>query len=233
MDLVYRPIIGLALAVFQGLGLRFTVSGSEHVPTTGGAVMALNHIGYLDFTFAGLAARPAGRLVRQFLLVVASALALAFVAMVSVTSFVVVRSRPTTTAAARASDAQPSEAASTPSTPAKCCPGESEIACQMRISAGAACGGESPRTSPQAFDRPAAARALGISVSSCKRTDGPTGAGHVKVTFQPSGSVSAVEVEAPYAGTATGACIAQRYRGATVPAFTGGPLAVGKTFAIE
>ena len=64
MDLVYRPIIGLALAVFQGLGLRFTVSGSEHVPTTGGAVMALNHIGYLDFTFAGLAARPAGRLVR-------------------------------------------------------------------------------------------------------------------------------------------------------------------------
>lgn len=166
-------------------------------------------------------------------LIVASALALAFVAMVSVTSFVVVRSRPTTTAAARASDAQPSEAASTPSTPAKCCPGESEIACQMRISAGAACGGESPRTSPQAFDRPAAARALGISVSSCKRTDGPTGAGHVKVTFQPSGSVSAVEVEAPYAGTATGACIAQRYRGATVPAFTGGPLAVGKTFAIE
>ena len=64
MDLVYRPIIGLALGVFKSLDLRFTVSGSEHVPTTGGAVMAVNHIGYLDFTFAGLAARPAGRLVR-------------------------------------------------------------------------------------------------------------------------------------------------------------------------
>ena len=63
-DPVYRAIIGLALAVFKGLDLRFTVSGSEHVPTAGGAVMAVNHVGYLDFTFAGLGARPAGRLVR-------------------------------------------------------------------------------------------------------------------------------------------------------------------------
>ena len=34
------------------------------MPRTGGAVMAINHVGYLDFTFAGLAAQPAGRLVR-------------------------------------------------------------------------------------------------------------------------------------------------------------------------
>ena len=34
------------------------------MPATGGAVMAVNHTGYLDFAFAGLAARPAGRLVR-------------------------------------------------------------------------------------------------------------------------------------------------------------------------
>ena len=45
-------------------GLRFTMSGTEHVPRTGGAVMAINHIGYFDFTYAGLAARPAGRFVR-------------------------------------------------------------------------------------------------------------------------------------------------------------------------
>ncbi|MCW2607505.1 MAG: glycerol acyltransferase [Frankiales bacterium] len=63
-DPVYWPIIGLARTVFAGLGLRFSVTGSEHVPRTGGAVMAINHVGYLDFTFAGLAARPAGRLVR-------------------------------------------------------------------------------------------------------------------------------------------------------------------------
>jgi len=57
-------MIAVARAVFAGLGIRFTVSGAEHVPRTGGAVMAVNHVGYLDFTFAGLAARPAGRLVR-------------------------------------------------------------------------------------------------------------------------------------------------------------------------
>jgi 1-acyl-sn-glycerol-3-phosphate acyltransferase len=60
----YTPILALARLVFRGLGLRFTVTGSEHVPRTGGAVMAINHVGYLDFTFAGLAAQPAGRLVR-------------------------------------------------------------------------------------------------------------------------------------------------------------------------
>jgi 1-acyl-sn-glycerol-3-phosphate acyltransferase len=60
----YTPVITLARLVFRGLGLKFTITGGEHVPRTGGAVMAINHVGYLDFTFAGLAARPAGRLVR-------------------------------------------------------------------------------------------------------------------------------------------------------------------------
>jgi 1-acyl-sn-glycerol-3-phosphate acyltransferase len=44
--------------------LQFRVEGADNVPRTGGAVMAINHIGYLDFTFAGYAALPAGRLVR-------------------------------------------------------------------------------------------------------------------------------------------------------------------------
>jgi 1-acyl-sn-glycerol-3-phosphate acyltransferase len=61
---VYRPVIGLARLVFAAQGLRFTIHGSEHVPRTGGAVMVINHIGYLDFAYAGLAARPAGRMVR-------------------------------------------------------------------------------------------------------------------------------------------------------------------------
>ena len=60
----YTPVIAFTRAVFRGLGLRFSVTGTEHVPRTGGAVMAINHVGYLDFTFAGLAARPAGRVVR-------------------------------------------------------------------------------------------------------------------------------------------------------------------------
>ena len=63
-EATYTPVIALARLVFRGLGLKFTISGEQHVPPTGGAVMAINHVGYLDFTFAGLAARPAGRLVR-------------------------------------------------------------------------------------------------------------------------------------------------------------------------
>ncbi|SFD07519.1 lysophospholipid acyltransferase family protein [Streptomyces aidingensis] len=63
-DLVYPPVIGAARTMFKALDLRFDISGTEHVPRRGGAVLAGNHIGYLDFVFAGLAARPAKRLTR-------------------------------------------------------------------------------------------------------------------------------------------------------------------------
>ncbi|MCU1691705.1 MAG: glycerol acyltransferase [Frankiales bacterium] len=63
-DLVYWPVIGVARTLFAALGLDFRITGAENVPRTGGAIMALNHVGYLDFTFGGLAAQPAGRLVR-------------------------------------------------------------------------------------------------------------------------------------------------------------------------
>lgn len=63
-DLLYPPVIALARATFVGLGLKFTMTGVDHVPRVGGAVMAINHTGYMDFTFAGLGAVPAHRLVR-------------------------------------------------------------------------------------------------------------------------------------------------------------------------
>ena len=61
---VYRPVIGFARTVFTALGLRFVVTGEEHVPARGGGVVAMNHIGYLDFALAGFAFRPKKRLVR-------------------------------------------------------------------------------------------------------------------------------------------------------------------------
>ena len=61
---VYRSVIGVAQGLFAFQGLRFTVTGSEHIPRTGGAVVAMNHVGYFDFTYAGLAALPRRRLVR-------------------------------------------------------------------------------------------------------------------------------------------------------------------------
>ncbi|WP_049579078.1 lysophospholipid acyltransferase family protein [Streptomyces sp. SBT349] len=63
-DLVYPPVIATARTLFKALDLRFDIGGSEHVPRRGGAVLVSNHIGYLDFVFAGIAARPAKRLVR-------------------------------------------------------------------------------------------------------------------------------------------------------------------------
>lgn len=64
LDLPYRLVIGLVRLVFLALGLRITVRGAEHVPAHGPAVLASNHVGYLDFTFVGLAGRRRGRFVR-------------------------------------------------------------------------------------------------------------------------------------------------------------------------
>jgi 1-acyl-sn-glycerol-3-phosphate acyltransferase len=64
MDLVYPPVIMSAYGAFTMLGLKFTLHGAENVPTSGGAVLASNHVSYLDFIFCGRAARPSNRLVR-------------------------------------------------------------------------------------------------------------------------------------------------------------------------
>jgi hypothetical protein len=85
------------------------------------------------------------------------------------------------------------------------------------------------------FDRGAAARALGsVNVLTCKRPGGPTGSGHLKVTYAPSGAVSSATVDSgPFPGTPVGACIALRFRSARVPAFCGGPVTVGKSFTLN
>ncbi|MGK5676930.1 lysophospholipid acyltransferase family protein, partial [Micromonospora sp. URMC 106] len=63
-ELVYPPVIAAAKTMFRVLDLKITVEGAHHVPRTGGAVMASNHVSYLDFIFCGLGAHPAKRLVR-------------------------------------------------------------------------------------------------------------------------------------------------------------------------
>jgi 1-acyl-sn-glycerol-3-phosphate acyltransferase len=63
-ELVYSPVVASVKTLFRVLDLRVRVVGGEHVPREGGAVLACNHISYLDFIFAGYGARPAGRFVR-------------------------------------------------------------------------------------------------------------------------------------------------------------------------
>jgi 1-acyl-sn-glycerol-3-phosphate acyltransferase len=54
MEIVYPPVIRVALGVFRALDLKLDVMGLENVPETGGAVVAMNHISYLDFALAGV-----------------------------------------------------------------------------------------------------------------------------------------------------------------------------------
>ena len=64
MEPVYRSVIGIARTVFAFEGLKFEVEGEDHIPATGGAVIAVNHTGYMDFTYAGLPPRRVKRYIR-------------------------------------------------------------------------------------------------------------------------------------------------------------------------
>src|SRR6476469_1125398 len=63
-DVTYPPIIVTAKTAFRALGQSFQMTGTEHVPREGGVLLALNHISYVDFIYAGFAAHPSRRLVR-------------------------------------------------------------------------------------------------------------------------------------------------------------------------
>ena len=64
LDITYPPVIWTAKAAFKVLGQRFQLAGTENVPRKGGALLAINHTGYVDFIYAGLGANPSKRLVR-------------------------------------------------------------------------------------------------------------------------------------------------------------------------
>jgi 1-acyl-sn-glycerol-3-phosphate acyltransferase len=63
-DVTYPPVILTAKTAFKALGLKFAMTGTEHIPRSGPALLAFNHVSYVDFVFGGLAAQPSKRLVR-------------------------------------------------------------------------------------------------------------------------------------------------------------------------
>ncbi len=65
-ELVYPPVIGAVKAFWRALDLKFDFKGQENLPHQqhGGAVLAMNHISYLDFALVGTAALPMKRYVR-------------------------------------------------------------------------------------------------------------------------------------------------------------------------
>lgn len=65
-ELVYPPVVVALKTLWKALGLKFDFQGEENLPKQnhGGAVLAMNHISYLDFALIGTAALPMNRWVR-------------------------------------------------------------------------------------------------------------------------------------------------------------------------
>jgi 1-acyl-sn-glycerol-3-phosphate acyltransferase len=63
-DFVYPPVITGIKGFWKYFGLKFKFKGQEHIPISGGAVLAMNHIGYLDFALVGTGVLPRKRYVR-------------------------------------------------------------------------------------------------------------------------------------------------------------------------
>ncbi len=64
MEPVYTPVVAAVNGLYRAMGWQVRVTGAEHVPAAGPAVIATNHVGYLDFTFVGYGVRGRGRLLR-------------------------------------------------------------------------------------------------------------------------------------------------------------------------
>jgi hypothetical protein len=72
------------------------------------------------------------------------------------------------------------------------------------------------------------------NAGSCAKPGGPTGAGKAQVTFATSGRVTSANVTSgPFVGNAVGGCVASVFRRARVPAFSGNPVTVSKSFMIK
>jgi 1-acyl-sn-glycerol-3-phosphate acyltransferase len=63
-EVVYTNVIRTAKLAMRALGQPIDITGLEHLPRTGPALLALNHIGYVDFVYGGFAPDRIGRRVR-------------------------------------------------------------------------------------------------------------------------------------------------------------------------
>lgn len=87
------------------------------------------------------------------------------------------------------------------------------------------------------FSTSAAAQAIrqaSALASRCRQSDDPSGVAVMNITFSSSGAVTSATVSGPpFAGTPTGSCIAEQFRKARVPAFSGKRVTMNKTVTIN
>ncbi|OJY22578.1 MAG: hypothetical protein BGO98_20030 [Myxococcales bacterium 68-20] len=92
-----------------------------------------------------------------------------------------------------------------------------------------------PPPDPNAFNEAAArsrlAQANGVLVF-CKKEGGVTGPGTSQVTFGPEGTVTAVSLDPPYAGTPAGDCVTGHFKRTKVSSFQGSPRTIKHSFDV-
>ncbi len=64
---VFRALEITAKALTKALGTAITYEGMEHIPASGGAVIAINHTSYVDWLPAALAVHQRGRRIRYLI----------------------------------------------------------------------------------------------------------------------------------------------------------------------
>lgn len=93
---------------------------------------------------------------------------------------------------------------------------------------------KAPSSAPRAaFNTNAARSALEAAAAKAAGCKGASGKGKVQLTFATSGRVSsAALVAGPFAGTPAASCVLRYFKAARVPAFSGAPQTVAKSFKI-
>ncbi|MFT4201357.1 lysophospholipid acyltransferase family protein [Gordonia sp. (in: high G+C Gram-positive bacteria)] len=64
MEPVYRTLELVGVVLHRAQGVRVDFRGADHIPPTGGAVLAMNHTGYMDFLPIALGVYRRGRRIR-------------------------------------------------------------------------------------------------------------------------------------------------------------------------
>jgi 1-acyl-sn-glycerol-3-phosphate acyltransferase len=63
-DIVYPVVVAAAKTWFKVGDVRIRMSGTEHIPREGGALVAVNHLSFVDYVMAGYPGVERGRLTR-------------------------------------------------------------------------------------------------------------------------------------------------------------------------
>lgn len=63
-DISYPVVIALAKTWFKLGDVKITMTGTENIPETGGALLAVNHLSFVDYVMAGFPGERRGRLTR-------------------------------------------------------------------------------------------------------------------------------------------------------------------------